>query len=727
MSKPNAAMVLSLVLCSAVFAQSAPSASGDANRNLAIKPAATQEASANKQLALAIARANEAETAASLTAEGRAIYASGGGKGSFTDFKYGAYRLIDKGEFRQAIRSAAVALFLSNREGNATQTAYAMTILATAFLAGGDLGGAERFATEAKKLYVYPTYRADIHTTSDKLLGDVALRRGEIDKAIAAYLESINSALGDTRFYSRVALASAYLKAKKPEKSKEVLDKAETYLEALPAKQQPVAKGSLFRIRALTAIGEGKPDLAIDMYKAALQAVGTSEDATYDKFWILDGLAQAHFARADREATLKTSLEAIDLSERIRGQFRSEELKSALFGEMQGVYDLAIRALIESGQHGTAWEINERGRSRALLDMLRNRIELASGSNVFAETTDKSPKLAELTGKLKAGEVLLSYRVLNDRTIVWISRTSGTRVATIAAGRGEIAMLVQDFRDAVIENKPAVNGLGGKLYDLLIKPASITPGESLIVLPHEGLHYLPFQALWTGDGYLAQKSAISYAPSVGALLAVMARQASPSEKFFALGNPDLGDPMLDLPGAQREVEGLSKLFQKSESYYRGEATRARFTKDAPGAKLIHVAAHGTVDALDPLHSKLHLAKEPDHPGTIEAREIYGMSLGSADLVALSACESGLGKVSRGDEIWGFTRSFLAAGAPSLLVSLWPVSDDATELLMRTFYDQMTRGSDRREALRKAEIAVLSDSRFSAPVFWAPFNLVGSPR
>ncbi len=727
MSSLRPTLLIASLFCSVAFAQSSPLGSGATNRDGDATPARFQEASANKKIALAIARAKEAETAASLTSEGRAIYASRDSKGSFTDYKYGAYHLIDKGEFRQAIRAAAVALFLSEKEGNATQKAYAMTILATAFLAGGDLDSSERFATEAKKLYVYPTYRADIHTTADKILGDVALRRGAPDKAIAAYLDSIDSALGDTRFYSRVALASAYLKAQQPEKSKEVLTKAETFLEALPAKQHSGAKGSMFRIRALTATLEGKPDLSIEMYKAALQSVGSGEDAIYDKFWILDGLAQAYFAKSDSQSALLASLEAIDLSERIRGQFRSEELKSGLFGEMQGVYDLAIRAQIEIGNHEAAWEINERGRSRALLDMLRNRIELASGNNVFAETMNKSPQLAEVTGKLKAGEVLLSYRVLNDRTIAWVTRQSGTRATVISTGRNDLAKLVQDFRDAVIETKPGINDLGGKLYDLLLKPASITPGESLIVLPHEALHYLPFQALWTGNGYLAQKAPVSYAPSVGALLAVISRKSAPSDKIFALGNPDLGDPTLDLPGAQREVEGLSKLFPKAESFYRGEATRTRFVKDAPGAKLIHVAAHGTVDALDPLHSKLHLARETGHPGTLEAREIYGMSLGSTDLVALSACESGLGKVSRGDEIWGFTRSFLAAGAPALLVSLWPVSDDATELLMRSFYEHLSMGSDRREALRNAELAVLSDPRFGAPVFWAPFNLVGSPR
>ena len=104
-----------------------------------------------------------------------------------------------------------------------------------------------------------------------------------------------------------------------------------------------------------------------------------------------------------------------------------------------------------------------------------------------------------------------------------------------------------------------------------------------------------------------------------------------------------------------------------------------------------------------------------------------MKLGGTELVVLSACETGLGNVSRGDEVWGFTRSFLSAGAPALLVSLWEVSDEATEMLMKRFYGDLTKGIGRREALRNASLAVLSDARFSSPVYWSAFNLVGDMR
>ena len=703
----------------------------ESSRNLDGRAAAaTKETSASnetKAISAVRARIRDAEAVATLTAEGQAIFRSDPNKGSFTTYKYGAYKLIDQGEFRQAIRSAAVALFLSTDDRNDTQTAYAKLILATAYLAAGDLDNAKIYATAAKKHTVYPTYRGDVLSTADKILGDIALRQKSFDEAISHYEQSVDATLGDLRFYSRAGLAQALANANRYDKANKALADAEGYLGVLGAKHQPAAKGSLLRIRGMIALAEGKAGEAAKLYEDALKTQGGDEDAAYDKFWILEGLGRAKLSKGDKDGALTAYLSAIGESEKVRGRFRSEELKSALFGEMQDVFGQATRLLVESGQTEAAWEINERGRARALLDMLRNRVELSSGSAVFAEASGKAIKLADLIGHLSSSEAIVSYRVLEDRTYVWVSRKTGSKIVSISKGRKDLAQSVQEFRDAILENKDTIKDHGASLYNLLIKPLALVPGEAVSILPHDSLHYLPFQALWSGDKFLLQTSAVSYAPSASVLLNVFQRQGSKNGKFLALGNPDLGNPSLALPGSQKEVEALIRLFPNSESYLLAEATRDRLLNGAPHARYIHVAAHGTVDAVDPLYSKLHLAKEANHPGTVEARDIYGLKLEGTDLIALSACESGLGKVSRGDEIWGFTRSFLSAGAPSLLVSLWPVSDDATEILMKRFYAELTKGVSRRQALREAELAVLADSRFTSPFFWAAFNLVGDSR
>jgi CHAT domain-containing protein len=122
-----------------------------------------------------------------------------------------------------------------------------------------------------------------------------------------------------------------------------------------------------------------------------------------------------------------------------------------------------------------------------------------------------------------------------------------------------------------------------------------------------------------------------------------------------------------------------------------------------------------------------LAPDDKDSGRLEAREIFDLDLSRVRLVTLSACESGLGKVDRGDEIIGFTRSFLSAGVSGLIVSLWPVSDESTELLMSTMYESLRSGRSAQDAMRAGQVALLKDRRFQHPFFWAPFNLVGNWR
>ena len=138
-----------------------------------------------------------------------------------------------------------------------------------------------------------------------------------------------------------------------------------------------------------------------------------------------------------------------------------------------------------------------------------------------------------------------------------------------------------------------------------------------------------------------------------------------------------------------------------------------------------VLTHAEVDEIDPLYSTIHLAQTPIDTGVLEAHEIYELDLGDTNIVTLSACETGLGHIGKGDEQWGFTRTFLGAGASSVLVSLWPVSDEATQKLMTNFYRALDANSG-AEAIQKAQLGLLREEALSDPVFWAAFNLVGEP-
>ena len=124
----------------------------------------------------------------------------------------------------------------------------------------------------------------------------------------------------------------------------------------------------------------------------------------------------------------------------------------------------------------------------------------------------------------------------------------------------------------------------------------------------------------------------------------------------------------------------------------------------------------------PLESGLALASTSEGDGLLTVGELYEMHLG-ADLITLSACDTGLGKIEMGDDVVGITRGFMYAGANTIVSSLWQVDDEATGMLMQNFYKQL-KNSDKRTALRNAQLALRNGSK-SQPYYWAAFQLTGN--
>ena len=140
---------------------------------------------------------------------------------------------------------------------------------------------------------------------------------------------------------------------------------------------------------------------------------------------------------------------------------------------------------------------------------------------------------------------------------------------------------------------------------------------------------------------------------------------------------------------------------------------------------MHLATHGEANEAEPARSGLWLAWEGTGPGFLSVGDILGRRL-SADLVTLSACETGLGRLERGEGVLGLARAYLAAGARSVVVSLWKVNDRSTALLMERFYRPLlTRGMPRESALARAKRALLADPQTRSPFHWAPFVLIGA--
>ncbi|MBI2544136.1 MAG: CHAT domain-containing protein, partial [Candidatus Rokubacteria bacterium] len=176
--------------------------------------------------------------------------------------------------------------------------------------------------------------------------------------------------------------------------------------------------------------------------------------------------------------------------------------------------------------------------------------------------------------------------------------------------------------------------------------------------------------------------------------------------------------------AEREARAVGERLPRATVLVRQAATEARAKTLAGDMGLLHFATHGELNQQEPLSSALLLAPEGMEDGRLEVRELFALDL-HARLVVLSACETGLGKLSRGDELVGLQRAFLYAGTPAVVTTLWKVDDRSSFLLMRAFYNELTQGRGPADALRQAQRQVTGE--FPHPFAWAAFGLTGVPR
>ena len=199
------------------------------------------------------------------------------------------------------------------------------------------------------------------------------------------------------------------------------------------------------------------------------------------------------------------------------------------------------------------------------------------------------------------------------------------------------------------------------------------------------------------------------------------RRAS-RETTLAMGNPSLGDPAYELRFAEREVRELAQIYSKSDVFLREQATKSKAVSLSPTHDILHFAVHAEFNEEDPMSSALLLAHDGNDNGRLQVANIFSLNLKS-DLVVLSACETGLGKISSGDEIIGLTRAFIYAGTPSIITTLWKVNDRASYELMREFYSNL-KTMKKSEALRQAQLKTMKE--FPQPFFWAAYGLTGEP-
>lgn len=294
------------------------------------------------------------------------------------------------------------------------------------------------------------------------------------------------------------------------------------------------------------------------------------------------------------------------------------------------------------------------------------------------------------------------------------------------------------FFDELATYKKSATQLSGVLVPRL--PGDI---QHLVIIPAGRMGVIPFETLLTGsvdkvDGYanfpyLIKKYSIQYEFSAGLILQKSAQSkltSSPSILLCAPVKFNSNENLNELPGTEEEVNDIARLFSashlKSDILVNNEADEDQIKSTAiKNYKYLHFATHGIVDEENPELSQIFLNKGKNEDGNLYLGEIYNLEL-DADLVALSACETGLGKISKGEGVIGLSRALVYAGARSIIVSFWNVADVSTSQLMTDFYTNLLQKNNTNfsAALRQAKLKMIDSGKYNAPYYWAPFVVLG---
>jgi CHAT domain-containing protein len=286
-----------------------------------------------------------------------------------------------------------------------------------------------------------------------------------------------------------------------------------------------------------------------------------------------------------------------------------------------------------------------------------------------------------------------------------------------SALEGSVKELQANLTDS---NRPFDHKIARGLYLQLIQPVrQLIHGERLLILPHDLLSSVPFEVLEDpADGTpLGERFQLAYAPSATVYTGLRPWSGGADKKLTTVADPDL-----EADG--HEAERVAAVYHAAGGQPKGRLITKRKLWDAVrGAAVVHLSVHGTFNGAEPLLSYVILAPSGADDGHLTAAEMFGLPLGKAALVVLSACESGRLDTSRGNEELGMIRGLIYAGAGAAVLSRWRVDAASTAQWMEAFHrEAQTHGL--AEAARAARRALRADPKYQHPFYWAAFSLVG---
>ena len=568
--------------------------------------------------------------------------------------------------------------------------------------------------------------------------GVICRNLGDPVSAVAAFREAIASyrALGDAAGLSNAHLnlgLALHLNLERPGEAEAAYREALRLAEASGDRTEEVQ--DLFYLGRLL-LASGRAAEAEAAFRRCL-AAATESGSAEGRWSAREGLGRSAAARGDLPGALTHLAQALDEIERVRAGIARGGWRAGYFGDKRSVYAAAVDVLWQLEQRrpdqgfaGRALEVVQRAKARDLLDALgpgRSPVSPATAAEVMAQAGDNT---------------LLEYFLGEDLLYLWTIHRSGVRMASLGPKRPILADVLRVHGDLARGAEPAAAAVA-RLSRALLGSAGPLPrqGEQLHIAPDNLLHYLPFEILEPPDAPgvpLVERAVVSYVPSVSTIhrdrAAEAARPAAPL-RLAGFGAPRSTPRSalralprfapVPLPAAQKELETIGGLLGGQSRVFTGEgATEQAFRESfARGARVVHFATHTVVDERPGGGAAILLTAAGEDDGLLSPREIAGLE-GRADLAVLAACSTALGSGEDGGALVSLTGSFLAAGSPAVVATLWDVGDAATAAFMEQLYAQLGRGLPPDEALRAAKLRLRADPRWNRPALWAGYVLVG---
>ncbi|MEG4520194.1 MULTISPECIES: CHAT domain-containing tetratricopeptide repeat protein [unclassified Microcoleus] len=460
----------------------------------------------------------------------------------------------------------------------------------------------------------------------------------------------------------------------------------------------------------------------------------------------------------------KMLVNGIQVWESMRQMLGSNDAnKISIFEGQARTYRVLQEVRVAQNNLIAALEIAERGRARAFVELLTERLSTGDANPVIAS----APNGEQIRQIAKAqNATLVQYSIIyqdfqiqgkrvgrESALYIWVIQPTGeitfrevdlkplwqqhnASLTSLIVGNQEFLAVRSRSSTGFVQPQPNLPTLHQLLIDPIETLLPKDPNAHVIFIPQGSLFQVPFPALQDANGtYLIEKHTILTAPSIQVLDLTrqqrqkLAQKPANSSRALVLGNPtmpsvslSLGEPkrqLSPLPGAEAEAIAIAPLLN-TQAITGAQGTKAQIVQKMPQASIIHLATHGLLDDVRGLGSAIALAPSGSDDGLLTAEEIFDMKL-QANLVVLSACNTGEGRIT-GDGVIGLSRALISAGVPSVIVSLWAVPDAPTSELMQTFYQNLQNNPDKAQALRQAMLTTMKTH--PQPRNWAAFTLIG---